>query len=76
MVVVPAPTPVTTPDVLIVATLVVAELLQTPPAVISAKGIVEPTQTADAPLMTATVGMALIVMTLVDVPTQLLTVTE
>ena len=56
MVVVPAPTPVTTPDALMVAILVAAELLQTPPLVALVKAIVEPTQTADAPLMAATVG--------------------
>ena len=56
MVVLPAPTPVTTPVELMVAILVEAELLQTPPAVVLAKAIVEPTQTADAPLMAATVG--------------------
>jgi hypothetical protein len=56
MVVVPAETPVTTPDALMVAMLVDAELLQTPPEVASVKVIVEPTQTADAPLMAATVG--------------------
>ena len=46
----------TTPEALIVAILVEAELLQTPPAVASVKLIVEPTQTADAPLIAATVG--------------------
>ena len=76
MVVLPAPTPVTTPEALMVAILVEAELLQTPPAVVLAKVIVEPTQTADPPLMAATVGMALMVITVVDVPTHPLTVTE
>ena len=76
MVVVPAPTPVTTPEALMVAILVEAELLQTPPAVALVKAIVEPTQTADAPLMAATVGVALMVITVVDVPIHPLTVTE
>ena len=56
MVVVPAPTPVTTPEALMVAILVAAELLQTPPAVASVKAIVQLTQTVDAPLIAATVG--------------------
>ena len=58
----PAETPVTTPLAFTVA-MPVALLVQTPPAVVDAYVVVEPIQTAFAPVIAATVGNAL---TLID----------
>jgi hypothetical protein len=62
MVVVPAPTPVTTPEALIVATDVLV-LLQEPPAVASVKVMVLLTQTVLAPLIAAGVDGTVITVT-------------
>ena len=59
--VLPAATPVTTPvDALTVAVAVLDDV-QTPPAVASAKAVVAPSHTEVVPVITATVGNALIV---------------
>ena len=61
MVVLPAATPVTTPVPETVAT-EVDELLHTPPAVASARAVVEPAQTVFVPVIAAgAAGMSLIV---------------
>ena len=64
MVTAPAVTPVTTPKPVIDAT-EGSELLQVPAGVTFAKGIVDPTQTFELPVIAATVGNGLIV-TVVD----------
>lgn len=71
----PGATPVTLPDVPIVAT-PVAVLLQVPPAVEILKDMVSPSQTVPGPAIAATVGRGLIVIIFVAVtePHTLLTV--
>ena len=51
----PAPTPVTTPEELIVATPVVI-LLHVPPGVASLSGVVRPLQTDNVPVIALTTG--------------------
>jgi hypothetical protein len=60
MVVVPAATPVTTPEALTVATAVLEED-HVPPAVTSARVVVDPAQTVVVPVIAATTGSALTV---------------
>ena len=57
---VPAATPVTTPELLTVATAVLA-LVHAPPAVVLVRVVVLPTQTAAVPVMAATEGSGLTV---------------
>ncbi len=69
MVVVPAATPVTTPEVDIVATAVLLEC-QIPLVVASLRAAVDPTQTAVVPVMPATTGRALTVTVVVELEVQ------
>jgi hypothetical protein len=69
MVAVPAATPVTTPEALTVATEVLEED-QVPPAVTSARVVVDPAQTVVVPVIAATTGRALTVTVAVEVEVQ------
>jgi hypothetical protein len=69
MVVVPAAIPVTTPEALTVATAVLEED-QVPPAVTSARVVVDPAQTTVVPVMAATVGSAFTVTEAVELEVQ------
>jgi hypothetical protein len=71
IVAVPAPTPVTTPALLTVATELL-EVVHTPPATVLAKVMVALVQTVVDPVMAGTTGRALIVTNRVTVLTQLL----
>jgi hypothetical protein len=69
MVALPADTPVTTPPLVTVATAVLL-LVQLPPVVASARVVVEPVHTVDAPVMVATPGVAFTVIGWVTVVEQ------
>jgi hypothetical protein len=69
MVAAPAATPVTRPEALTVATAVLEDD-QVPPAVTSARAVVDPAQTVVVPEIPATVGRALTVTVAVEVEVQ------
>ncbi len=75
MVAVPAVTPVMTPEVLFMVAILVGLIDHTPPVAEEVAVVVAPTQRLLAAEIVPTLGMALMSMVLVAVPTQPLVVT-